>query len=191
MKIYLYLTEKEWVNPWINGGTIPLSLASSYLSDTRSEIYTPDENRINDMGVNIEELAPLIKISPGGGLKNATFKNNYVNGRKMPEVENGNYYQEDGIILSFSRELSKFLADKMGKKAVVKIFNIQELKLCIDEQLGAEGAMAVCEYTSGPNRNHFLKSEADAWQKEFRIFWQGLSERSVILPDGVGELVEL
>ena len=51
--------------------------------------------------------------------------------------------------------------------------------------------MAICEYTSGPNRNHFLKSEANAWQEEFRIFWHGSAERSVILPDGIGELVEL
>jgi hypothetical protein len=76
-------------------------------------------------------------------------------------------------------------------KTVVKILNIQELKQCIDKQIGAEGAMDACEYTSGPNRKHFLKSDTDAWQEEFRIFWQGLSERSVILPDGIGELVQL
>ena len=191
MDSFLYLTKKQWVNPWINGGEIPISLASSYLSTVRSDTRTPDENLINDMNIDIQQLRPLISVSAGGGLRNATFRNNFVNGRRLPEVQDGNYFHEDGLILSFSLQKSRGLATRMGKEACVKILDIDYLKQCIDKQLGLNGTLRRCEYTAGPNRNHFLKSKADSWQLELRIFWPGGSARQVVLPSGIAELVSL
>lgn len=39
--MYLYLTELKWVKAWINGGEMPISLASTYLYDKRGGILTP------------------------------------------------------------------------------------------------------------------------------------------------------
>lgn len=46
-----------------------------------------------------------------------------------------------------------------------------KLKKYIDEQLGCVGIYQRCEYTKTHQRNHFLKSKDDAWQQEYRIFW--------------------
>lgn len=191
MDIFLYLTKSEWVRNWIEGGKIPIALASAYRRSERSGIYTVDENLISDLGFKIEELQPLINIGEGGGLRGATIKNNFVNGRRLPETEDGNYYREDGLILSFSLELSKEIARKMNKVACVRILDIDGLKGCIDEQLGVKGKMAACKYTLGDNRNHFLKSEKDSWQREYRMFWPGSCARTVNLPRGYAKLVEL
>jgi len=191
MDIYLYLSKREWVKAWLEGGEIPISLASSYQRSERSGIYTVDENLINDLGFEIEELRPLIKLGKGGGLRGATIRNNYVNGRKMPEAEDGNYYQDDGLILSFSLKKSSEIGQRMNKEACVKILDVDRLKMCIDEQLGVEGTMTSCEYTDGANRNHFLKSVEDHWQYEFRMFWPGSQARSVVLPIGIAKLVDL
>jgi len=191
MDLFLYLTKKQWVDAWINGGEIPISLASSYLSPIRSGTKTPDENLINDMNIDIQQLLPLISIGEGGGLRNANFQNNFVNGRLSPEVQDGNYFHEDGLILSFSLQQSREIAVRMGKGSCVKIQDINHLKLCVDNQLGINGTLRVCEYTDGPNRNHFLKSVADSWQQELRIFWSGSIEKSVVLPSGIAKLISL
>lgn len=191
MNVYLYLSKRCWAKPWIEGGEIPISMASAYRRSERSGIYTVDENLINDLGFEIEELQPLIKLGEGGGLRGAKIINNFVNGRKMPETEDGNYYADDGLILSFSLEKSSTLAERMSKEVCVRILDVSGLKMCIDDQLGVEGTMVKCEYTGGANRNHFLKSEEDSWQSEFRIFWPSSEPKSVILPSSIGELVEL
>ena len=191
MHVYLYLSKSCWTKPWLEGGEIPISLASTYRRNERSGIYTVDENLINDLGFEIEELHPLVRLGSGGGLRGATIRNNYVNGRKLPETEKGNYYQDDGLILSFSLIESSAIARRISKEACVKILDVDRLKLCVDNQLGVEGTMLICEYTDGPNRNHFLKSEEDSWQREFRMFWPDSQARSVVLPSGIGELVEL
>jgi len=191
MDVYLYLTRNQWVKPWVSGGEIPIALASSYLSKVRSGTNTPDENLINDTNIDIQELRPLISVREGGGFRNATIHDNFVNGRRLPEVHDGNYFHEDGLILSFSLQKSRELAMRMGKKACVKILDVDCLKQCIDKQLGIDGTMRACEYTDGPNRDHFLKSIADSWQDEFRIFWPGISARSVVLPSGIAERVIL
>jgi hypothetical protein len=191
MDVFLYLTKRQWAESWVNGGEIPISLASSYLSTVRSGTNTPDENLINDMNIDIQELRPLISVSEGGGFRNATFQGNFVKGRRLPDVHDGNYFHEDGLILSFSLRRSRELATRMGKEACVKIHDVDCLRRCIDEQLGQDGTMRACEYTDGPNRNHFLKSTADSWQQEVRIFWPSGSARSVVLPSGIAELVIL
>ena len=191
MDVFLYLTKQQWVTPWVHGGEIPINLASSYRSAVRSGTKTPDENLTNDTNIDIQELRPLINVGKDGGFRNATIQDCAVTGRRLPEVHDGNYFHEDGLILSFSLRKSRKLAMRMDKEACVKIQNVDYLKQCIDEQLKLKGIMQKCEYTDGPNRNHFLKSHADSWQKEFRIFWLGSSGKPVILPSGIAELVIL
>ena len=146
---------------------------------------------INDTNIDVQELRSLIGLHEGGGFRNATIRDNFINGRRLPEVHDGNYFHEDGLILSFSLRKSRELATRMGKQACVKIQDICYLKRCIDKQLGLDGTMRACEYTDRPNRDHFLKSIIDSWQQEFRIFWPGSSARTVVLPSGISELVVL
>lgn len=183
---FLYLTHIEWAKAWVEGGEVPISLASSYLGDTRDGIYTLDENRIHDSPVDLTSLRPFIYVE---NVKNFTFVGNTLNGKPMPDVVNANYYLEDGIILSFCNVLSGAIALRLRKKACVKIHNILELKASIDQQIGKVGTIDDCRYTNDHQRNHFLKSSADAWQKEHRIFWHETEGRTVKIPAGTATLV--
>ncbi|TAL53803.1 hypothetical protein [Pandoraea sp.] len=183
---FLYLTHIEWSNAWVEGGDVPISLASSYLGDTRDGIYTPDENRIHDSPVDLTSLRPAIRVE---NVKNFTFVGCTINGQRVPDIVNANYYLEDGIILSFCNVLNGAIARRLRKKACVKIRNIQELKAEIDRQIGKAGIIGDCRYTNDHQRNHFLKSSADAWQKEHRIFWREAEGRKVKIPAGTATLV--
>lgn len=189
MEKYLYLTEVEWADAWVNGGDIPIALASSYLSDNREGIYTPDENLIHDSPVDLKGLSPFLHIADGAQVKGLTMTNNTFNGRKIPDVVNASYFNEDGLILSLCNEFSPDIADRMEKKCCVKIINVEKLRKVIDKQLGCKGRMNDCLYTNNHERNHFLKSIDDSWQKEYRLFWRSLESKWVKLPAGMAEFV--
>ncbi|HBC3955648.1 TPA: hypothetical protein KD883_004656 [Vibrio parahaemolyticus] len=187
MEKYLYLTEVEWADAWINGGEIPISLASSYLSESREGIYTPDENLIHDSSYPIPAFRQFgIHL---GNVKNVTMTGNTFNGKKIPDVKNASYYKEDGLILSFCNELDAEIARRLGKKACVKILDMHQLKVALDSEVGSKGIMKNCSYTKGFKRDHFLKSTEDSWQKEFRLFWKSDKSVWVAIPPNIGELV--
>ena len=187
MEKFLYLTEREWADTWINGGSIPIKVASSYLSDSRNGIMTPDENLIHKSEVAIPSLRQHgISIE---GSKNITITNCHSNGFRIPDIINASYYKEDGLILSFCNHFSKDTALRLNKKVCVKITSMKNLKRIIDKQLGCRGIMEECKYTNDHQRNHFLKFSEDAWQDEFRIFWNTTKEKLVNIPIGTAELV--
>ena len=187
MEIYLYLTEPDWVEPWVNGGEVPIKLASSYLSDARAGIMTPDENLIHESPVPIPSLKNFgIHIEQ---VKNFTFTNNTYNGVKLPDIHNGSYYTEDGLILSFCHHFHEETAERLEKRACVKINDISKLRKKLDKQLGCKGLMKKCEYTKDHRRNHFLKSVEDEWQDEFRIFWRVQKEKNLRIPAGTAQVV--
>jgi len=187
MEKFLYLTKSEWAKTWIHGGEIPIKLASSYLSDNRDGVMTPDENLIHESEV------PIPSLSQYGfhfeNVKNLTFTNNHTNGVKLPDLKNANYYIEDGLILSFCNHFKIETANRFQKTACVRIINIETTRKKIDKQLGCKGIMKSCEYTKDHQRNHFLKSVEDSWQNEFRIFWKTNQEKWVKIPSGTAELV--
>lgn len=191
MKKYLYLTEKEWVLTWTNGGKIPIKLASTYLSDHRAGTLTPDENLIHKSEVDLTKLEPFIRIHRGPGPNSLTMKNGTFNGRPAPDIINASYYIKDGLILSFSNNLNKEIATRLEKKACVEIQSIERLKEIIDDQIGVKGIMGVCDYTQDHQRNHFLKSVSDSWQDEYRLFWPVSEERWIFLPSGLATEVDL
>ncbi|EIO4097996.1 hypothetical protein LQK61_004489 [Vibrio parahaemolyticus] len=187
MEKYLYLTEVEWADAWINGGEIPISLASSYLSESREGIYTPDENLIHDSSYPIPAFRQFgIHLE---NVKNVTMTGNTFNGKKIPDVKNASYYKEDGLILSFCNELDTEIARRLGKKACVKILDMHQLKMALDSEVGSKGVMKNCSYTKGFQRDHFLKSTEDSWQNEFRLFWKSDKSVWVSIPPNIGELV--
>jgi len=191
MHKYLYLTNAEWIQPWVNGGRIPIVLASTYLGKKRDGIYTPDENRIHESPIDIANLKPILDVGENVSIKSFTMTNCTVNGQPLPDIIDAKYYIEDGLVLSFCNRKSGSIARRLGKRACVKIFNIYKLKECIDEQLGVDSVMGECMYTADHRRNHFLKSVEDGWQDEYRLFWPLSEPRWVKLRRGFGKSVKL
>lgn len=190
MEKYLYLTEIEWSEAWINGGEIPIYLASTYLSDERSGTQTPDENLIHESNFDVPSLEQHgIKI--GKGCSNIRFINPTFNGQKHPDIHIEEYRQEDGLILSFCNNFSEEIARNLGKKCCVKIRDMELLRKKVDKQLGYKGKMGNCEYTNDHRRNHFLKSVEDSWQDEYRIFWKYSKNKKVKIPSGMAEFVAI
>lgn len=187
MEKYLYLTKKEWQEPWVNGGSIPVSLASTYLRQDRGGIYTPDETLIHDSPVDIQSFSPFFKVFG----KNITATGNTFNGVKLPDVKNAAFFREDGIILSFCHVASPEIRDRLEKACCVKILDVGALKKVIDKQLGVKGTVGPCDYTEGHQRNHFLKSTEDRWQQEYRMFWPAKASMQVKLPPGIAVPIDI
>lgn len=189
MSFYLYLNEHWHAETWTGGGVIPINPASTYRKIERSGIYTPDENLIHDSPVDLLAPNPIFRIAPGAQVKGLTMYSNYVDGVRQSDVFNASYYEEDGLILSFSQRLARTVARKMNKRACVKIIDMVRLKAHLDQKLGVTSKAGLCQYTSDHQRNHFLKSEADMWQDEYRLFWPLHERVEVEIPPGIGELI--
>lgn len=192
MQLYLYLNEVWHADTWIKGGEIPIKPASEYKREERGGIYTPDENLIHKSEMDMMNLGGGIYFDPAGSYKNINIINSDF-GSGPVNITNANYYAENGLILSFSSALSQKVMDRFdGKKVCVKILDVNKLKKVLDKRLGCKSSGGFCEYTSGHERNHFLKSDLDKWQAEYRLFWKCGSElRKVILPSGLSELVDV
>ncbi len=196
MSIYLYLNEKWHADNWVNGGTVPLSFASNYLSEERNETLTPDENLIYDFPVPKESLSPLIFIGDDVQGKGLTMYGNSVDGIALPNIYNANRYNEDGLVICCSSTLSGELAVQLGnKQAVLEVTHPEKLRRAIDKQLGCKGIVKSCDYTDSHQRNHFLKSKEDDWQDEYRFFWKyskkdASNDKSVVIPEGIAKLIQ-
>lgn len=189
MKKYLYLTRKEWVKTWVDGGKIPIPLASKFLSATRRGTQTTDEIRYHRSESDIFNI-PFFHVSPGATIVDLTITGT-INGQPPPQIINANCGSEDGLIISLANRLDRDIAEKLGKSACVEIHDVAALKAAIDEQLGTDGIMGECEYTDDHQRDTFLKSREDEWQKEFRIYWPIIvSNAQVILPAGLATEIE-
>lgn len=185
---FLYLNEVAHANAWINGGKIPLNLASSYKSHERNGVKTPDENLIHDSNFDLRLLYPAIAMK---NVKSFTMHGCKINGKMVPNIYNAKFYIEDGVVLCLSKTLNAKVAAKFGnKKCCVRILDVEKLKSIIDSEIGVGGVLRDCEYTDSFQRNHFLKSTMDSWQSETRIFWAVNNKIEVILPPGIAEFVE-
>lgn len=184
-KLYLYLTEKDWAEAWVNGGKIPIKVASTYKADYRDGIFTPDENIVRELKGLDENIftSHIMSGDPNLGENSSTqirigklvVVENTPNGRVEKIMgENIDYLAkyEEGYIQSFSNTLSEDVMEKFKKKACVQIVNPEELEKIISAQLNLKCIAQKCKYTDGKNRNHFLKSVNDEWQDEFRFFWK-------------------
>ncbi|EIV7044122.1 hypothetical protein [Citrobacter braakii] len=181
MEKYLYLTKCEWVSPWVNGGEIPLSCASSYKRVERGGVFTPDENLIDNSTHDINQFGSAFCI------ENSTvnFYGGFINGKSLPEFMRFDRRTEDGLVLCLANRRSNYIAKKLGKNACVKILDVIALKNSLDEQIGIESEMGPCRYTVSHSRGHFLKSALDSWQDEFRLFWPNTQARYVFIPPNI------
>ena len=189
MHKYLYLTHAEWASAWVNGGAVPLSLASKYKGMDRDGIYTPDENLIHDSNVDLMSLRGLVSFGENPYIKNLNIIGCSINGVMIPDVIGANIYTEDGLIQSFCNVFDVDIAKRFGKAACVRIHDIDKLRKYMDKRLGSRSRFGNCEYTHDHQRNHFLKSVDDSWQQEYRLFWPNKDACSVQLPPRVAEVV--
>lgn len=189
MHKYLYLTHAEWTAAWVNGGSVPLSRASKYKSMDRDGIYTPDENLIHESNIDLMSLKGFVSFGENPSVRNINFIGCSFNGIRIPDVIGANFYTEDGLIQSFCNVFDVGIANRFGKAACVRIHDIDKLRKHLDKRLGQRSRFGNCEYTHDHQRNHFLKSVSDNWQKEYRFFWPNRDACSVELPPGVAEVV--
>lgn len=195
--LYLYLTEVSWVEPWERGGPIPINPASAYLSDQRQGTLTPDETiqravrGIPEWVVGGSAAQGGLRVQLGASvtLSNCTASTP----TRTATIEWGRMYSrvEDGLILSFSTELGSGIAQRLGKKACVRIRSMTRLIESLNAQIGAECTQGLVRYRDAYDRNHFLKSAADAWQKEYRLLWLtgDVRPRVASLPPGIATKV--
>lgn len=186
MRLYLYLEKNEYVSTWANGGIVPLKLASTYHSEERNGIYTPDELLQRYIkGTSLEVVEQLFgKQGKGGSTElniGTIIMNNQIVGRNVKYLSK----LEDSLILFLSTKLDKKIAERMNKSACVEITNINKLISTITKQIGVTAIAKKCDYTLFENRNHFLKSVLDCWQEEYRIVWKNIKKSiEVQIPKG-------
>lgn len=191
MRLFIYLNETEHADTWLEGGQIPILPASHYRKKERKGIHTPDELLIYNSPIPIESLENY-GISIRGAVKDCSFIDCKSNGFRIPDIHNLSHYEEDALVLCFCKSSREELAERFGgKQACVEIQSIKNLKRYIDRQLGYRGELRECKYTNDHQRNHFLKSEQDAWQEEVRIIWKvhNPAKRWVKVKPGTAKLV--
>lgn len=190
MHVYLYLNEPSHAETWVNGGEIPINPASTYKKDDRKGIFTPDENLIHKSEMDMMGLGPGVFFDPAGSYRNITMIDCDF-GAGPVNVTAADYYHDDGLILSFSRSLSREVMDRFeNKKVCVKISSVDKLRKVLDKRLGCKSVYGDCKYTNDHQRNHFLKSVEDEWQQEYRMFWKaGVKTRWAKIPGGLAEVV--
>lgn len=192
-KKYLYLTKKEWVYSWINGGQVPISLASSYRKDYHDGIYTKDENTLRHLKGTSEEVINLLVKDDSNGKGTITINSEKIVVNKQIVGKNVLYHQspQDGLILSFCNHFNPQTAIRLKKTACVEINDIYALFEQINSQLEIKGIAQNCDYTTTFQRSHFLKGMKDNWQDEFRLFWDIQESRNIIIWPGTATEIKL
>ncbi|HCR1052135.1 hypothetical protein LRN34_23835, partial [Enterobacter kobei] len=165
-------------------------LSSTYRKPFRDGIYTPDENLIDTSTVDVKKFGEAVIV--GEHMHDCTISVTFDD-KVIADKEYVNRYIEDGLVLCFANRRSNFIAKKLKKEYCVKIKNAHILKDIIDEQVGVKGLAGNCSYTQTHERNHFLKSFDDIWQNEYRIFWNGVTQKEfdIELPPNIAELVPI
>lgn len=192
MDLYVYLNEMSHVEAWTVGGEIPIKPSSSYFNAERKGTSTPDENITHKSNVDARKYGFDLQASGGGMISGVHVVGSRDKNGPIPDIHIQEYSHSDGLVLCFCAVLDAEVATKFeNKKACVRIKDIEALKRCIDAQIGFVSKADWCTYTGDHNRDHFLKSDEDSWQQEYRLFWSrnDAKEIWVLLPPGVGELV--
>jgi hypothetical protein len=196
--LFLYLRDDAWADTWVNGGKVPLSPASNYRreEDERSGIFTPDEVRhvsLDGFDAPTEKFVESIMstLPPMVQFKDVSWFDGTNSGRL-----DGYVMQQDrnSLILCFASIFSRKLLNRFGdKNAVVRVIDPRRLLTILGEQIGVPTQYRRIQYTSGPRRNTFLKSKADAWQHEVRMAWfpEVVETRWVVLPPGIAVKLDI
>lgn len=191
MRLFRYCTSEAHARTWIEGGNLPLKAASFYRSHEREATRTPDEVVHRKLtGLSGGQFESRFKMHPQsrGSL---VVKNLRVGEEPLLRDIEWHQEQRDGLILCLSTEASQSIAVRLGKNHCIEVIDIASLIASLDAQLGVKANHGPCAYTSEYDRNTFLKSNLDAWQMEYRLYWELTSESTVIISPGTGKMIEL
>lgn len=196
-RLFLYLGERSFADTWLDGGSIPLFPARKYLSEDRAGIYTPDEIH------QLKLTGGLPKRAFGqSGLFNTRgqnvtlhFENCAIYQDDVAWSGSGSYteYEDEAYLLCLACAPSADIMQRLGKSVCIEILDIASLADALDQQLGCRSERGRVTYTAEQNRGHFLKSEADAWQEEYRLVWRitGSEPKWATVPAGSARLITL
>lgn len=189
MVVYAYLGSTAHVRTWVLGGQLPLSLASKYKAIERHVALTPDENLIHHATGDALPVLREFGIDPYQG---SEVTNSLVIGGSSGLVVVDRVAVRDGLVLCFSKTSSSVVAARFYRRLCVRIDDVQGLKRILDAQLGSVSQAGSCDYVADHTRDHFIKSDRDSWQNEFRLFWPDIqAQSSVVLSAGIAAEVEL
>ncbi|TGX55982.1 hypothetical protein E5A73_02380 [Sphingomonas gei] len=195
-RLFKYFEKKDYALSWERGGQIPISLASSFLSNHRDGIFTPDEVlQARLVGCKKSDFRGILELGPdvrGGRIHNIGFKDfgdddfTYV---KHAEID---HFEEDAYILCMSTVLSAGLMAMLKKSCAIEILDLERLRSSLDEVLGKKSVSGSVRYTNNEDRGHFMKSEADSWQEEYRMAWTSSGQPTVWvdIPEGIGKMID-
>ena len=173
---------------------MPLNLTTTYkvAEENRSGILTPDEDLRRQLdGTDYETFDSFIGNHDLVGKMTITNFEVIVDDTLYTRF-NYEYGNEAALVLCMATEASLDLQQRLGKKVCIEILDIDALTKSFDEQLGEKSIQRACEYTLDRNRNHFLKSDKDAWQNEYRLIWHNIkTDQWVTVPKGICKIVEL
>lgn len=198
---YRFFEVLEHAQPWVDGGRIPVWLAKKYLSDEREGVMTPDERLTYTSAVPFEAVEAYEAYGfPRGEVRGARTVGNVIiqntaNGpeiHRIPDILKADHYYEDVGVLCFCNCNSPVIAHRMKKPYSVEIPSVETALKVIGKLLGLHGEMGNCRYTTDHQRGHFLKSDEDDWQDEFRFVFKGMNkDRWIELPPGLGRNITL
>jgi len=213
--MYLYLSKKDYEDTWINGGKIPIKLASAYRQDEHHGIYTPDENAMKTASSNITNTLAASVLSVEPTVNNLDVTNLKISGQARiaypplfsvvgddVKIDNvlvmrgdhtdellysGDFRQNyaDALILCGAKIYHPILMSRLKKEVCIKIKDLLPLQEVIDKQLGIKSIFGNCKYTDLVDRNHFLKSSESRYQNEWRLVWELPYEEVSKYPNGV------
>lgn len=197
--LYKYLPKKEFISTWLDGGIIPLKLASSFFSTERSKTQTPDENRIINLKTKLsdDDFNRSYKISTTTNLNIQISGNRIIKNGILVDDGSTNFKQKmiDGYVMSFSTKLSRQIANKFEMPFVIKITDLEKLKNTINAQISLPFSEGLCSYTSKIDRCVFLKGIDDEWQREYRFFWKvnnsSSNEVFIEIPKNIAKQVKI
>ena len=202
MRYFKYLERQEFAKTWIEGGFVPINPASAYYSSERGGKFTPDELMQRSLVGPMQGLidSRVIGIQQNTNA-NITVRNCLIidpSGVQVIDYAAHLVRREDSYIDCYSTELSSVLSIELQRNFVVEISDIEALASAFDRQIGLRSLRRAVDYTDSYDRSHFVKSNSDSWQKEFRLVWMkdGVEPFLVEVPSGLcidrsDELAEL
>ena len=186
--LFLYLKSYDHVMPWVVGGTIPLFSARTYLSKERRGVMTIDEVRQSKWrGKGLDEFRET-GIFHIKNCVNVHFQGDMFGIETDVVISD---YDNDAYLHCTSTLCSRKQLARFEKTVCLRIINPRDLKRRLDAGMRQKSKAGLVQYTNGPDRGHFLKSDYDAWQCEYRLVWsrQAGAPVWIDLPPGTAEVV--
>ena len=188
--LYRYM-EPQYAAPYVDGGSIRISRAASYIGSETRGIMTPDEVK-HKVGYG---FPAGIDGEPFAGGFGYVFAENLTLGNVHIAFAAEYNWTVNHMVLCFSNSAShrvRVVLDKPANAVVLRIVQPDILIDAISDALGCRPIYGEVKYTDSPDRGAFTKGLDSAEQREVRLAWDYKGpedELHIAIPPGVGEIV--